>query len=142
MDWAEPDVPGYLFPLGGVPLSTTLDHGRRSAARVLSGVGLAAGLTLVTRPATLTGRLAPRYPRRRLWVARVLGARLVAQHLAVLVSPEPAALRLSAAVDGLHAASMLPVLALPRYRRAALVSGGFAAGSALADRLLAGSGPR
>ncbi|MGY2065715.1 hypothetical protein [Blastococcus sp. SYSU DS0619] len=69
----------------------------------------------------------------------MLGARLVAQHVAVLVSPGPAALRLSAAADGLHAASMLPVLALPRYRRAALVSGGFAAVSALAAQLLADS---
>ncbi|MGY2082445.1 hypothetical protein [Blastococcus sp. SYSU DS0539] len=68
----------------------------------------------------------------------MLGARLVAQHAAVLVSPEPATLRLSAAVDGLHAASMLPVLAMPRYRRAALASGGFAALSALAARRLAG----
>lgn len=72
----------------------------------------------------------------------MLGARLVAQHVAVLVSPEPATLRLSAAVDGLHAASMLPVLALPRYRRAALLSGGFAAVSALAAQRQAGSARR
>lgn len=130
--------PGTCSP-GGVPLSTALDHGRRPAARIASAVGLAAGLALLVRAAPLAERLAPRFPQRRLWIARVLGARLVAQHVAVLVSPEPAALRLSAAVDGLHAASMLPVLALPRYRRAALVSGGFAAASALAAQRLAGS---
>lgn len=120
-------------------MSSSLDGGRRRRARSIAGAGLVAGLALLTRAAPLAARLAPRFPHHRLWVARVLGARLVAQHVAVLVSPEPAALRRSAAVDGLHAASMLPVLALPRYRRAALVSGGFAAVSALAAQRVAGS---
>ena len=116
-----------------------VQQGRRRAARVLAATGAAAGIALLTRPGSVTATVAPEFPAARLWIARVLGARLVAQHLAVLVSPEPAALRRSAAVDGLHAASMLPVLALPRYRRAALVSGGFAAVSAFGARLLAGS---
>ncbi|WP_212719159.1 hypothetical protein, partial [Blastococcus sp. CCUG 61487] len=79
------------------------------------------------------------FPRERRWVVRLLGARLVVQHLAVLRRPEPAVLRATAGLEALHAASMVPLLALPRYRRAALVSGAVALGSALAARAAAGS---
>ncbi|MDK3256487.1 hypothetical protein [Blastococcus capsensis] len=72
----------------------------------------------------------------------MLGARPVAQHALVLTRPDGASLRLAAAVDGLHAASMLPVLAVPRYRRAAAVTGGLAAASGLAGQSVAGSGRR
>ncbi|MGY2001801.1 hypothetical protein [Blastococcus sp. SYSU DS1024] len=112
---------------------------RRAAARALATAGLTAGLALALRPAATVAAVDPRFPRDRLWIARVLGARLVAQHGAALVSPTPGVLRFAAAVDGLHAASMLPLLALPRYRRAALVSGGLAAASALAGERLARS---
>ncbi|MGY1988172.1 hypothetical protein ACI792_18290 [Blastococcus sp. SYSU DS0669] len=115
---------------------------QRATVRTLATAGLAAGLALVLRPQGVVAAIDPRFPDERRWVARVLGARLVVQHGAVLVSPGPRTLRFAAAVDGLHAASMLPALALPRYRPAALVSGGVAALSALAAQRSAGSAPR
>lgn len=120
-------------------MSSSPDHARRRVARLLSGAGLAAGLALLARPAAVAAAIDPRFPRRRLWIARVLGARLVAQHAAVLASPGPSTIRPAAAMDGLHAASMLPVLCLPRYRRAAMITGGLAAAHALAGTWLAGS---
>ncbi|NEK85628.1 hypothetical protein GCU60_07615 [Blastococcus saxobsidens] len=123
-------------------MTTPPDAGRRRVARLLAGAGLAGGLALLTRPERVADVVAPEFPPQRLWIARVLGARLVAQHALVLVAPTASGVRLAAAVDGLHAASMLPVLALPRYRRAALVTGGLAAAFALAGRSLAASLPR
>jgi hypothetical protein len=100
----------------------------------LAGVG--AGLVLLSRPEAALARLAPEYPRERRWVLRVLGARLVAQHAAVLAAPRRPVLRGSAVVDLLHAATMVPLLRSPRYGRAARISGAVAAaygvGSALA----------
>jgi len=111
-----------------------------AAARLLSAAGLGAGAVLLVRPAQVVDALAPAFPRERLWVGRVLGARLVAQHAAVLAAPRPPVVRASAAVDALHAVSMLPVLLLPRYRRAALVSGTLAAASAVGAAVLIRAG--
>ena len=66
-------------------------------------------------------------PRDRLWLVRLLGARLVAQHGAVLTAPSAGLVRLGSAVDLVHAASMVPFVASPRYGRAARISGGLAA---------------
>jgi hypothetical protein len=110
------------------------DHPGRRVDRLLAGAGFAAGLGLLVRPGAVAAVVAPGFPRERLWIARVLGARLVGQHALVLTRPGPSTRRPAAAVDALHAVSMLPVLALPRYRRAALVTGGLAAASALAGR--------
>jgi hypothetical protein len=115
---------------------------RRTSTRALAVLGAASGVALLTLPKQVVDAVAPAFPRERLWLVRLLGARLVAQHGAILVSPSPRTLRVAAAVDGLHAASMLPLLALPRYRRAALVSGGVATFSTLAARRSAGSGRR
>jgi hypothetical protein len=60
-------------------------------------------------------------------VVRLLGARLVGQHAAVLVAPRPPVLRLAAGIDLLHAATMVPLLRSPRYGRAARISGAAAA---------------
>jgi hypothetical protein len=95
--------------------------------RLLSGAGAAWGLALLTRPQRVVAALCPEFPGSRLWIVRVLGARLVAQHAAVLLAPEAPVVRLASAVDLLHAGSMLPPLASARYRRAALISGGVAA---------------
>ena len=111
-------------------MNAPADGRRRVVARLVSGAGLVAGAGLLARPAAVTSAVAPGYPAARLWIARLLGARLVAQHALVLARPDGARLRLGAGVDVLHAASMLPVLALPRYRRAALVSGGLEIGRA------------
>ncbi|MGY1722834.1 hypothetical protein [Blastococcus sp. SYSU DS0533] len=103
---------------------------QRAAVRAVATAGLAAGLALALRPAATVSAVDPQFPRERLWAARVLGARLVAQHAALLVRPDPGVARRAAAVDRLHAASMLPLLAHPGYRRAAVISGGSAAATA------------
>ena len=64
------------------------------------------------------------------WVIRLLGLRMVAQAGFELSRPTPQVLAASAGIDGVHAASMLPVLLSGRYRRAALVSAGVALVSA------------
>ncbi len=96
-------------------------------ARTTAAAGVAAGLVLLSRPDRALARLAPEYPADRRWVVRLLGARLLAQHTAVLVSPRPPVLRASGGLDLLHAATMLPLLRSPRYGRAARISGAAAA---------------
>ena len=95
--------------------------------RTTAAAGVAAGLTLLTRPGPAVARLAPEYPADRLWVVRLLGVRLVGQHAAVLGSPRPPVLRAAAAVDLMHAATMLPLVRSPSYGRAARISGAVAA---------------
>jgi hypothetical protein len=102
-------------------------HRSHTGTRVLAGAGAGWGLALLARPRAVVAALCPEYPESRLWVVRVLGARLLAQHAAVLIAPERPVVRAASAVELLHAASMLPLLGLPRYRRAALISGGIAA---------------
>jgi len=96
-------------------------------ARTTGAAGVAAGLSLLARPGQAVARLAPEYPSDRLWVVRLLGARLIAQHAAVLAAPRPPVLRLAAGIDVLHAATMLPLVRSPRYGRAARISGAVAA---------------
>jgi hypothetical protein len=95
--------------------------------RTTAAGGVAAGLVLLTRPEQAVARLAPAYPRNRLWIVRLLGARLVGQHAAVVAVPRPSVLRVAAGIDLLHAATMLPLLRSPRYGRAARISGTVAA---------------
>ncbi len=115
--------------------------GRSTLARALAATGLGAGLgvgvALVARPAQVLATVAPGYPAERLWVARVLGVRLLVQHTALLAAPRPAVLRASAAVDLVHAASMLPLVRSPRYGRAARISGGGSAARGLLTALAA-----
>jgi hypothetical protein len=99
----------------------------RRLTRLLAGLGAASGLLLLARPQRVVDALAPALPRDRLWLARALGARLLVQHGAVLVTPDRRLVRLGSAVDLLHAASMVPFVASPRYGRAARISGGLAA---------------
>jgi hypothetical protein len=106
------------------------DHPRRTLTRLLAGLGVGWGLALLLRPDAVVDRLCPEYPRSRLWVARVLGARLVGQHAALLAAPQNRLVGAASGIDLLHAATMVPLLRSPRYRRAALVSGGVAAVSA------------
>jgi len=100
---------------------------RRTTSRVLAGLSGLWGLALLVRPRLLVGALGSEFPESRVWVVRVLGARLVVQHAVVLASPTRRTIRAAATVDLLHAASMVPLLCSLRYRRAALVSGGYAA---------------
>ncbi|MGY2129488.1 hypothetical protein [Blastococcus sp. SYSU DS0617] len=110
----------------------------RRGARLGAAVGATAGLLLLTRPQQVLDAAAPAFPRERRWVVRALGTRLLVQHGAVLARPGPAALTAGAAVDLLHAASMLPFLGSDRYGQAARISAAVALGSAVAGRVLAG----
>jgi hypothetical protein len=103
------------------------DGTRRRLTRLLAGVGVAAGLALIARPQQIIDRLCPAFPADRRWLVRALGGRLLLQHGAVLAAPSRGLVRLGSAVDLVHAASMVPFVASPRYGGAARVSGGIAA---------------
>ena len=103
---------------------------RRRTTRLLAGLGAGWGLLLLLRPADVVDRLCPEFPRSLLWTARVLGGRLVVQHVAVLAAPGTRLVGAASGIDLLHAASMVLLIRYPRYRRAALISGGVAAVSA------------
>jgi hypothetical protein len=67
------------------------------------------------------------------WIVRLLGLRQLGQAVFQFVKPTPAVAYTAAAVDASHAASMVLVAARShRYRRAAVLSGGLAAASAVA----------
>ncbi len=108
----------------------TVDR-RRRLTRLLAGTGAAEGLALLARPDRVVDALCPELPRSRRWAVRLLGARLVVQHAAVLAVPEARTVRIGAAVDLLHAASMVPLAGSAPYRRAAVISGAVASGYAV-----------
>ncbi len=115
------------------------DESPRTAMRVLAAAGATAGLALLVRPQRVVDVLAPEFPPERRWLVRALGARVLAQDAAVLLRPEPAVVATGAAVDLLHALSMLPFLRSTRYGRAARVSGAVSAVAAVAGWALARS---
>jgi hypothetical protein len=100
---------------------------RRILTRLLAALGVASGLALLLSPQRVVDAIAPAFPRERVWLVRVLGSRLVAQHGAVLATADRRLVRLGSAVDLAHAATMVPFVASPRYGRAARVSGALAA---------------
>jgi hypothetical protein len=118
------------------------DGARRRLTRLLAALGVAYGIALLARPREIVGAVAPAFPTERVWLVRVLGARLVAQHGAVLAVPSRTLVRLSSAVDALHAASMLPFVASPRDGGAARVSGGIAAAYTAAYAAIAAAAGR
>jgi hypothetical protein len=103
---------------------------RRTVTRVLAGLGAASGVALLARPQRVVDRLCPELPHDRVFLARLLGVRLLLQHGAVLLEPNALLVRAGSAVDLLHAASMVPFTASARYGRAARISGALAAGYA------------
>jgi hypothetical protein len=103
------------------------DSPRRVLTRLMAGAGAATGALLLARPQQVVDAVAPAFPRERRWLVRALGARLLAQHGAVLATASPRLVRLGSAVDLVHAASMVPFVASPRYGPAARTSGGLAA---------------
>jgi hypothetical protein len=109
--------------------------GRATAvAAVLAGWGA----VQLAVPGRVLAGLAPHRPRPPEWVVRVLGGRMLAQYVVVAMAPTRPAVTASAAVDGLHAATMLLLAAAqPASRRAALASAGIAAGAAAAGLLSA-----
>jgi hypothetical protein len=108
-------------------MTARTDRRRRVATRALAGLGVASGVALLARPQRVVAAVSPAFPAHLLWLVRVLGARLLVQHGAVLAAPSPRLVRVGSAVDLLHAASMVPFVASPHYGRAARVSGALAA---------------
>jgi hypothetical protein len=113
-----------------------MNAGRTTRTRQLAGSWLGIGAFLITRPEralAVVGQPAP--PSGLVTITRVLGARTAVQNLVVLVAPTGPVVRAGAAVDALHALSMLgAALRWPAYRRAALASGALAAVAAVLGR--------
>ena len=104
----------------------------RTTLRVLAGAQTVGAAVLAVRPESATRLIGDeRRHAPPAWIVRVLGVRSAVQGAAELAWPTPALASLGAAIDGAHAASMAVVAAYsPRYRRAALLSGAVAIGSA------------
>lgn len=118
----------------GLP-SRSQRHARTRAVSVVLGAG---GLTMLLAPSWVVRHVSPGRTAPSSWVIRVLGARSVVQHAAILVSPTRQAVQVGATLDGLHALSMVPAAALwPRFRRTAGVSAGYAVVSAVAQLAVA-----
>jgi hypothetical protein len=83
----------------------------------------ATGAVLVARPDALVALVVGDGAHPATWIVRFLGARMVVQGCVVGARPTRALLVGGAAVDALHAASMVLVArGEPRYRRSALAS--------------------
>jgi len=106
--------------------------GRPATRAAAAGLG-AANLGLVVAPDRVaTAVAAPGRPPS--WLVRLLGLRVVLQQSVVLAVPTRRVVLLGAAVDGLHALSMVAAAACwPAYRRAAGVSAAVAAASAVLE---------
>jgi hypothetical protein len=95
--------------------------------RALAVVRFLLAFVLVARPAhvgrAVAGNDAGPPPS---WLVRVLGGRLLVESLAELARPTPPVVRVGAAVDAAHAASMLVLSVAPSHRRAVLTSGAVA----------------
>lgn len=106
-------------------------------ARLLAGTHIALAALLLFQPPHVLRRVAGEGGVPPTWIMRVLGARLALQAAPEAIGPSPNILRLGAAVDLAHGASMLVATRIwPRYRRAALASAGCAGASALASMLM------
>lgn len=112
--------------------------GGRRATRVLAVVLGVANLFLVARPDDVAAALARGQELPPSWLVRVLGSRVVCQQLAVSARPTRGPVLAGAAVDTLHAASMVAAARIwPRHRRVAAASAAVAATSAALELLLA-----
>lgn len=100
------------------------------APRLLQAVGggsLLYGALLLTVPSAVVAAVGGGPTPPPSLVVRVLGARQVGQGLALLLRPAKATVTASAAVDGLHALTMVvAAVRWPGYRRAAAASGAVA----------------
>ncbi len=106
---------------------------RRRAVRTAASVLATAGAVLLARPRQVVRLVAPGEPEPPLAVVRVLGGRLVVQHVLVALRPTRRRLLAGAVVDAGHALSMVPAAAVwPAHRRQAIASGAVGAASALA----------
>ena len=97
------------------------------------------GAAMLLRPGDVTRLVCGGRPEPDAWIVRVLGARLVAQHVLTLVRPTRGVVLAGAAADVLHAASMgLARVRWPDHARPIWVSGTTSVGSAVAGALTAG----
>jgi hypothetical protein len=105
---------------------------RPGLARLAAAGWFGVGALLVTRPGlVLAAAGQSARPPALVLITRVLGARTALQNAVVLAVPARPVVRAGAAVDTLHALSMLgAALRWPAYRRAALASGSLAAAAA------------
>lgn len=121
--------------------------GPREPAAALRALGLAEaawGAALLAAPGRLVAAAhGGPPPPRSTGVARVLGARQLAQGALTALTAGPRVTGGAAAVEGLHGTSMVALAAASsRYRRLALVSAAVAATEALAGGWLARAGAR
>ena len=101
------------------------------------------GAALLCAPGLLLGLCTGQPPSQRARaVARVLGARHLAQAVLTLWRPGPAMLLAGAGVDACHAASMLALAVADPRMRAAGIADGAAAAAFTATGALAGAGGR
>jgi hypothetical protein len=106
--------------------------GSRRATRAVACAEGAWGLLLLTRPDDVAARLTSRDARPPRWAVRLLGARVAGQAAATLLLPVRDAALAGAAVDALHAVSMLAAtLRWPPLRRSLLTSAAVAATAAV-----------
>lgn len=106
-------------------------RGSRRATRAAGCATGAWGLLLLTRPDDVAARLTPPGARPPRWAVRLLGLRVTVQSAVTLLLPVRVAVMAGAAVDAVHAASMLAAtLRWPRLRPALLTSAAAAAASA------------
>jgi hypothetical protein len=103
----------------------------------LTGTTGALGIMLLVWPNAAAAFVAVPFRFRVTWVARALGARVVAQTVIMVARPDRRVFAASAIVDGLHAGSMVALAAVAdRYRRVALASAAAAGLSALATSVV------
>ena len=96
------------------------------------------GTAMLVRPGDVTRLVSGGGPEPEHWVVRLLGARLVAQHVTTLVRPTRAVVLAGAGIDLLHASSMgLARVRWPAYARPVWVSGTTSVASAVINVLTA-----
>ncbi|MGI8680874.1 MAG: hypothetical protein ACR2JO_01810 [Mycobacteriales bacterium] len=110
----------------------------QQSARLIGLAGAALGAFLGMRPHRVSREVSGGSSVGANWL-RLLGARHLGQGIALLGRPTSRVLSGSAAVDGLHAASMVMLaLASPAYRRPAALSAAVATASGTASGWTAG----
>jgi len=103
----------------------------QARTRLLAGAQGVQAILLLCQPERLLRPIVGSAGTVRPGIVRLLGGRLLLQAIWLSVRPTRTVRRLSAAIDLLHAASMLGLaVGAARYRRPAMVSGLIAAGSA------------
>ena len=112
---------------------------RRRLTRLVAVPWALWGAAMLVRPGDVIRPVCGGGPEPETWIVRLLGARLVAQHVVTLVHPTRAVVLAGAGVDVLHAASMgLALVRWPGHARPIWVSGTTSVGSAVAGALTAG----